>query len=44
MFVLYEECVCVCDDYVRMYELIETKGVILIYCRVKIHQEWVLCG
>jgi len=43
MFVLYEEYVCVCD-YVRMYELIETKGVQLIYCRIKINQEWVVYG
>ena len=37
-------CVCVCDDYVWMYELIEMKGVQLIYCRIKIFQEWFVCG
>ena len=37
-------CVCVCGDYVCMYELVETKGVQLIYCRIKIHQDWVVCG
>ena len=37
-------CVCVCGDYVSMYELIETKGVHLIYCRIKIHQERFVCG
>jgi hypothetical protein len=38
MFVLYEE-VYVCGDNLRVYELIEIKGVQVLYCRIKIHQE-----